>query len=786
MMERENFYIILELSVDPPETDLGVINRAIANKKAQWSRLRNHPTKGLQIQKYLNMIPEIQRVMLDRELRRQEADAAKAFLQKGMEAKFSEIDRHIEILMGKGFIAKEEITRLADLHNIPQNEIQERINAKKQEKFIRIDLEIGYRMAKGYLTETEVARIAKHHALTVEEIKSRVRCPVTRDAKDKAALKPKQIDPSINKSILDNLKIVDKGSLYDFLGMPSSSPLAMLQEKSVQKKKQLASISKKDAVATASSILAGHCMTLFKNEESRLAYDISLSLSFLAELDSDIDVAAINGAIRPEYQNILIEKAMGLGMDEDEAREYIKSYGRKKKYQIEQNPDRKKRLIIMSAAGALAIILLVAGFMALSVIHEKRSAESAYQALLTRAESQPDPGEKIKIFKAYLNSRPKAEYAASVNERIAGLEKQVARQALDEVEARAGKMMEQEAYENARETYQNFLKDHPGTPFKADVAGRMDKIEKQIEARDFEHLTGIMRQAGVDEKIAACRNYLALHPKGAHKTQTEEFIREMSNEYYIYINREFSKCKEKEDWQGCLDLCSSYTALYDNANSDLLKQLVPAYEKKLKDQQTFETIVQKTGALGAEYATARQVFIDYLEAYPDTTVRDKVQLELARIDHMEMLHHINLKKQQMQDLLQTTSGRFVERQEGIVIDTRTGLMWCLADTGIIMGDECVNYEKAKSFTDALDTGGYTDWRLPTAAELAAIYRSAPAFPAPAEQWYWTSDAFSSYADGWHTRVATVSNQPAESEIVRRDDRDCGAVRAVRGSVKELT
>ena len=130
-MERENFYILLELSLQPPETDAEVIWEAIQNKKADWSRLRNHPTKGLQAQKNINLIPEIQRVMMNNELREKEVLNALEILKKGKESKFVEIDRHIDMLMAKGYIAKEEISKLAEMHNIALNEIQSRVTAKK-------------------------------------------------------------------------------------------------------------------------------------------------------------------------------------------------------------------------------------------------------------------------------------------------------------------------------------------------------------------------------------------------------------------------------------------------------------------------------------------------------------------------------------------------------------------------------------------------------------------------------------------------------------------------------
>src|SRR6056297_4161252 len=149
-MERKNFYILLELSLDPPETDPAVIEKQIRKKKAEWSKLRNHPTKGLQAQKNISLIPEMEKVMLDPEKRAEELEAAKGEIRKGKESKFPEIDRHIDILMGKGYITKDEVIKLAGVHGLSENEIQDRINRKKQQKYGHIDRAIGLRMDKGY------------------------------------------------------------------------------------------------------------------------------------------------------------------------------------------------------------------------------------------------------------------------------------------------------------------------------------------------------------------------------------------------------------------------------------------------------------------------------------------------------------------------------------------------------------------------------------------------------------------------------------------------------------
>jgi len=62
-MTRENFYILLELDLDPPEVDPAIIDSVIRKKQTEWSRLVNHPSKGLQAKKNMNLIPEIRRVV---------------------------------------------------------------------------------------------------------------------------------------------------------------------------------------------------------------------------------------------------------------------------------------------------------------------------------------------------------------------------------------------------------------------------------------------------------------------------------------------------------------------------------------------------------------------------------------------------------------------------------------------------------------------------------------------------------------------------------------------------
>ena len=60
--------------------------------------------------------------------------------------------------------------------------------------------------------------------------------------------------------------------------------------------------------------------------------------------------------------------------------------------------------------------------------------------------------------------------------------------------------------------------------------------------------------------------------------------------------------------------------------------------------------------------------------------------------------------------------RFVDNGDGTVTDTTTGLMWASVDNGIN-----ISLLNADTYCLNHDGGCYTDWRMPTLAELAGLY-----------------------------------------------------------------
>ena len=228
-------------------------------------------------------------------------------------------------------------------------------------------------------------------------------------------------------------------------------------------------------------------------------------------------------------------------------------------------------------------------------------------------------------------------------------------------------------------------------------------------------------------------------------------------------------------------MCQNYISLYDNSNSDQIKELLPTYQTKVHNEAIFKSLVEKANQKGKDYSAAQQIYKDYLAAYPDSPIKPFIQAEIGKLNELAAIEAVETEKNKIRNLLSNSAGRFVEKKDGVVVDTKTRLMWCLVDAKLGQPKACINYENAKKYVEDLTTAGYTDWRLPTPAELAGIYKSSPSFPSlSGNELFWTSESYTSYADGWHIKVSAFGKEnQGQWEILQKDSKECGNIRAVR-------
>jgi len=778
-MERENFYLLLELPVDPPETDLHQIETAIKKMQARWSLFRNHPTKAILAKKYIGLIPEIRRVMSAPELRNKEAEAALELTRERDAKKFADIDRHLEIRMSKGYITKEEIFKLAELHGTEETKIRNRIRQKQKEKIVQLDKHLNIRASKGYVTEEDVAKLAKQLAISEEVVRKRVKVPI-RKGGDNQKGRPKPLDKAIEKVILANLKVVGKKSLYEFLNASNGAPLEELQAKANAVEAHYRQIARKDAATTASEVLAGQCQQIFKTDESRQSYDYSRARSKLTALNADIDVAGLDGEIKPEYFEVLVKAAVNYGMDSDEARAYIEDYCQQKNWKVltpKKTATKLKRVLVAS----LAVILLLAAVGGGSAwMLGARRAKADFGELIARVDGQSELAKKEMLLQNYLAAHEGGKYTPEIQEKLLAvrqsLEDGACRQAVAEADAQAEAARPAEAL--AR--YQALSRQYAGSPCAATLNDRLHAAAKALDDEAFRMIeAGVL--AEVDQRVAACQAYLEAHPQGRHRDEVRRRLGDMSEEYYLALEKKLKAYREQDQWAAAVSLCQRFIDLYpESPRTAAIEGLQDTFQRNLRGEQVLTRLAARAAAAGADLAGARAVYADYLKAYPSSSLRPVINEKIAVLEQQALEDKRRVAVSALRADLAAAGGRFLEKQPGTVLDTRTGLTWCLLDSRADTG-QCLDYEAAAKYVAGLAAGGFSDWRLPSADELAGIYKKAPFFPASGgAEWYWTSKSYTRYSDGWSRVVDVVSSRnETDWRVDQMADWQCGAVRAVR-------
>jgi hypothetical protein len=781
-MQRENFYILLNLSVEHPETDPKKIEQIIKKKQSEWSRMRNHPSKGIQAQQNIGMIAEIRKVMLTPQLREKEADEARKILREKKKKQYSGIDRHLDIRMSKGFITDEEVKKLAQHHHISEAEIYQRLQKKETQRYEEIDKHIRMQMKKGYITENEISKLSKIHNLDEAIVRRRIKGPIKNTGAVKVTAKP--LDQSIEKVIQDNLRVIGKSSLYDFLGLPPDASIEQLYQTAKNKEATVLQIRKKNAVASASGILAGQCISIFKNEKGRASYDATLSRVPLEELKADIEVAGMDGTIRAEYFNILVKRGIDLGMDPDEASNYIQKYCKHRNWEIEKATklkQKKKKITkpVVYTSVLLVIILISGGFFGFQWFKERES-KSDYENLMALAETMNTPEEKIQVYQQYLASSKQNKYSGKILNEINKARNETQKKHYQEIVKNARDFMEKGDLNNAMDTYHKYVDQYPGSPFTDKVKKEINTLSKRIEDKDYKKLNQISSQS-IDQKIAAYNHYLQKHPNGRHYESVIRLVSDLKDAYYTALNDELHNCYQQNNFKKCIDLTEKFIDVYpQDPRSKELEQLQHHYREKYLEQMVLSDLRKRAHQKNNDLEAAKQIYLNYLKLNPNSPINSKIQQEIASLENQIQAKALQTERTKRIAMIKGTNGRFVfNGKEDVITDTRTGLMWTLWDSKKTNVD-CMDYETALTYVKSLKAGGYQDWRLPAAQELIRIYASPHPFPFTESPWYWTSENYKSYQGEWVCWVnVVIAQKKINTRIEQKDSRECGAVRAVR-------
>lgn len=281
-----NYYILLEL--DPSVRDEASINVAINTKQQQWSKDRNHPTKGNVSQQYLGKLPDIKKVLSDPILRDVEADAAKNIL-----------------------------------------------DAEKAQNEKKMVIAASGLIKNGSIEEDELIKLIKKFKFSEDEIVRILNVRVIVKPKDDGI---KMLDESVMKKIRSDLDIVRKNDLFHFLDLTPDVSCAHLEQKATLIYNQSSKNANKTAEITATMSLSTQCLTLLNDERDKERYLKSLHYEYFGDIKEMIDIWATKGSIDAVGYQTLIPMADEKEIPRERTDFFIYEHCCKKGIKIDMNP----------------------------------------------------------------------------------------------------------------------------------------------------------------------------------------------------------------------------------------------------------------------------------------------------------------------------------------------------------------------------------------------------------------------------------------------------------------
>jgi ribosomal protein S15P/S13E len=360
-----------------------------------------------------------------------------------------------------------------------------------------------------------------------------------------------------------------------------------------------------------------------------------------------------------------------------------------------------------------------------------------------------DFNERLKIYRQYLLRFPEGRYRNDVDTLI----DEMGLKYLDYLATQEEKCGQKQRWDPCIENYDNFIAIYKGRPLEQKASDAKNRL---IVNRDYNKLLRAGTDAGNDYRkvLSLYRDYTAAHPDNPHKKAIAKEIQSLNK-----------KIKNQNKWITVRD--------YAQDSKKGLFERIQKLDQYIRKNQS------------GPYASDAQSLMSELEQERQTALlenklqaqRRQQQAKAQRERQERAKRQARVKQLTAQLNAQLgSSERYRPNGDGTVFDRSTGLTWTLLDSSQELGG-CLNYKSALQYVANLHHGDSSDWRLPTASELASIYKQSPYFPQSGAQWYWSAEA---YVKGYHS-VADIVTANHESVFKRehRLQKECGTVRAVR-------
>ncbi len=361
-----------------------------------------------------------------------------------------------------------------------------------------------------------------------------------------------------------------------------------------------------------------------------------------------------------------------------------------------------------------------------------------------------DFSKRVNLYKAYILNHPSGKYSIKVKNLLS----EVQNGYYNEIKSKIKKCILEKNWDSCINACNDYLLHFDNSKYKTTIITYLNNLKYKkayealyIKAKEKEERNDIVNAKDI------LSNYLELNPK---TTEKKKILYE--------IKRIGLKISSKYRWEQTL----TYTMNSANSISNRIKKI----EKAIREDKT-DGNLQMAKEILKDLQNDRKKILKKIKNKKNKKYREKQKLAKIRQEKKR----VELETKKVAALINKAKSRYkISNNNTTVIDTKTGLMWCLLDSLADL-NKCIDYETSVSYANNLKTGGYSDWRLPSTSELVVIYKNRPFFPKTKAAWYWSSEMFSK---GWNKKANIVTtNQNIYTNKIKKQLNQCGFVRAVR-------
>ncbi len=454
-------------------------------------------------------------------------------------------------------------------------------------------------------------------------------------------------------------------------------------------------------------------------------------------------------------------------------------------------------------------------------VTERLNEANALLELDKRIEAMPRDGDfigtSVGLYKEYLRAHRGTPFMTAIRIKMKSLPAQ-----LDDLDYKRIREAESKSVQVRLGLYRSYLNDHSNGKYVREVSNLVASVSDEYYLSIKEKVSSCYKKKDWTPCIAVADTFTAEFPEDSRfneiwllrgemieQGQLQEMRRQAQklsyadtrNMYIAYLQKnphstieaelrkEIAALSKKAEQQG---QWREVKEIADNPKKPINIRIreVELYIERypdgafIKDARKKKSSLesQKSRLLKEEKATRENLRAQQAEKRrieeQQRTLKRQQQAEAENRRKRELAARIRAREASVRALLLGKESRFVDHNNGTITDTQSGLTWVMLDSKNT-GTSCMTFKKARAWVDALKTGGFTDWRLPTANELALLYNGKPYYPTSGAPWYWTAEL---ETGAWGTSTEAFTFDPNNKETFKREAHPltkCGYVHAVR-------